>query len=155
MNQQQESENNIPSVKRVQIQQLVIYDISQLDMEMLRRAALEPIEPPNTLDLTFSTFLLSLTVSAISVIIGLAATETIVQSWAYPVLGFTMIISLIAGTYFGLRYHNENQDFKNKKEERKIEVERLLEEVKNRPFPQGQAHTEAMHPAPQSRELPQ
>ena len=140
MKQDPQNPASVPSVKRVQIQQLFIYDISQLDLEMLRQAALEPVTPPDTLDLTFSTFLLSVAASALFCIVGLAATGTAVKDWIYPVLGVVTLIAVIAGSYFALRYKKAVVLFETRRKGKEKEVERLLEEIKNRPLPQGQSH---------------
>ena len=145
---------SVPHIERVQIQKLFIYDISQLDLEMLRQAALEPVTPPDTLDLTFSTFLLSVAASALFCIVGLAATGTAVKDWIYPVLGVVTLIATVSGSYFALRYRKSMSRFESQREGKKKEVERLLEEIKNRPLPQGQPHPEAMQAAPGSKELP-
>ena len=144
----------VPPVERVQIQKLFVYDISQLDLEMLRQAALEPVTPPDTLDLTFSASLLSVATSALFCIVGLAATSTAVKDWIYPVLGMVTAICVVSGTYFALRYRKAIAVFKAQQRNKEKEVERLLEEIKNRPLPQGQPHPEAMNPAPGSKELP-
>ena len=145
---------SVPPVERVQIQKLYIYDISQLDLEMLRRAALEPVTPSDTLDLTFSTFLLSVAASAVFCVVGLVATGTAVKDWVYPVLSVVTLICIVSGVYFALRYRKAIKLFEASRQRKESEVERLLEEIKNRPVPQGLPHPEAMHAAPGSRELP-